>query len=289
MSFEVTITNPGLGSQPFIIDVDVEAPKRPVDAHRYSTFQFTCPKDVPIAQYAWVKVKDNSTVLFRGYVFYYKIEGYKRTVQCRGEEELLMHRYTARHGYQSADDPAYTISIMNLSHVFEDNEPHQTADIYGCIHNTGLIYLANSQVPWTPWTWVSNSPYVWALLGGGTNSRIGTANLFIEGKLLTRQSSYANLIATTNSCFGDANNLFINIDYTSYQTAWNCHISATNFKDTHVRIGTLNKATEVLDGNLQLCDNRIADVLINMAIYYVLTPHWRYTDSYTYLDCIDES
>ena len=292
MSFEVTITNPGKNATPFVIDVDVEAPKRPVDPHRYSTFQFSCNRwKVPVSQYAWVMVKDSGLILFRGYVYYWKAEGDKLTVQCRGEEELLMHRYTGRHGYQSADGPQFTYTTQLLTHVYEDNEPHQTPDIYNVVHNTGLLYLANSQIPWTLWSIISiaTNHNVYMLPGGGTNSRIGTSNIVVEGKLLTRVATYALMLSTVNSCFGDATNLYIDVDDSYYVCYANLHISATNFKDTHVRIGTLDKATTALDGNLQLCDSRIADELINLAIYYGLTPHWRYTDSYTYLDCINEA
>ena len=282
---ELTITKPD--GTAFFADIDAEAPKRQSDPQRYSTFNFTGSFEIPVDLYDWIKLKEDGNVLFRGYVYYRKKQGQKITINCRGEEELLMHRFSPRHGWQMAGGPTQDMNTIYLTHIYEDGAPSQVLDPLGVIHNSGGIFLANSNIPQTKWTYVSG--WIWKLAGGGTSSRIGTAALYIEGLLLPRQSTYAAMAATTNSAYADATDLWINLDSSTYVAAWLLHISALNAFDSHVRRGTIDKSSTAMTGNLQLNVNRWADILINTAIFYGLSPHWRYTDLYTYFDALDES
>ena len=49
MSMQMGVINPGMDpSSPLIVDVDADPPKRPVDAHRYATFNFTGKVNIPV-------------------------------------------------------------------------------------------------------------------------------------------------------------------------------------------------------------------------------------------------
>ena len=290
MVMQMSVINPGGDpSSPLIVDVDADPPKRPVDAHRYATFNFTGKVDIPVLQYARIVLQEDGKVHFRGYVYYWKKEGQKLTIQCRGEEELLMHRYSPRHGWQMAGGPDQSMNTIYLSHIFEDTAPSQVVDPLGVIHNSGGLFLANSFIPQFKWTAYDIPHWIWKLPGWGTNSRIGSAALYIEGLLLPRQASYAACAALENSSYADVNDLYVNLDGTTYIPAWLLHLSALNGFDTGVRRGQIDKANTPLTGNLQLNVNRWADVFISMATFYGLTVHWRYGLTNTYLDAINES
>ena len=285
---QMYVTNPD-GSAPFIVDVDCEPPKRPYDAHRYSTFNFSGKFDIPVNQYAWIKLVEDGKVHFRGYVYYWKKEGQKISIQCRGEEELLMHRYSPRHGWYGSGSTLITLSTIRLTHIFEDGAPSQVADAWGVIHNSGAIFLANSCIPRRDFSWINYSGNVWYLNNAGTSSRIGSADIYVEGTLFPMRASLANCVSTTNSVYSDATKLYINFDSSTFVPAWLLHISAMNAFDTHIRRGTIDKSSLSFNGNLQLNLNRWGDFLVNMAGAVGLTPHWRYGNDYTYFDAIDES
>ena len=295
---ELTVTNPG--QAPFILDAACDSVVRPVDAHRCSEFRFTTARSDPVQPSAWIKLKDCGRVLFRGYVFSFKVEGDKKSVYCRGEEELLMHRYTPRHGYQNVGDSGDPTS-MRLCHVFESDEPNQVPDRYGVVHNSGLIFLANSALPGL--RWLSEAPvcpgctplsaFVHKLSGWGTKSRIGEHDIYFEGIRCTPAPTYSYCTGKGNSYYRDSDDMYIHAgDQYSDQIRLypgHSHVSAANAFDTHIRKGIINKDDTQLALPLQVCKHRYADILINVANQHKLTPHWRYENDYTFFDAFDEA
>ncbi len=289
---QMEVLNPGQ-SAPVIVDVNAEAPNRPVDAHRYSTFNFTGRIEVPVRPYARIFLSEDGQYYFRGYVYYMKRQGEKITIQCRGEEELAWHRYSPRHGWTGSGSQTLGASEIRITHIFEDGAPSQTPDYWSVVHNSGAIFLMNSAIPQTIWP-VYNVTYpnwCFKLVGGGTNSRLGTAPIYVEGLYFPRKGSISECLANLNSAYADALDLYIQFDWTTYMASYFLHISALNAFDTGIRRGNIDHdaASIPIDGNIQMNVNCWGDFLVNLAETLGLTPHWRYEADHTYFDAINEA
>lgn len=293
---EILLTN--AGKEPIEIEADSWDLKEHQDAHRATDFNIKCSRNIPVQRYAHVIATENRRVLFRGYVKSPKIKNIKtRELTCKGEEDLLLRRHTGRFAYQA--------STRRLIHAFQSDAPNQVADTYGVTGNVGLLFIANSMIPLygntvlipaTPdFEWAAlDSDWIYKLAGLGTDSRIGTKNIYFEGALLPRVDSYAELQATPFSSWSDADDLWVRCD----ENMWGLNISpgfgsralmlAENAYDTGIRMGNVDLSTTVLTGNLQLNFDRIMDVLIDLAEFHGLNPRYRRARDCTYMDFLDE-
>ena len=288
---EILITN--AGKDPIEIEADSWSLKEYQDAHRAADFSIQCSRNIPIQRYAHVVAIENRRVLFRGYVKSPKIKNIRtRELTCKGEEDLLLRRYTGRFAYQA--------STHYLGQVFQSDAPSQVVDSYGVTGNVGLLFIANSMIPLhgnvittgTPaYDWFAvGVDWIYKLAGIGLDSRIGSANIYAEGTLLPRVDTYTELEATAISCYSDDDDLYVRLDDASLYTGFGPKMMmlAENAYDTGVRMGTIDLSTSLLTGNLQLNFDRVMDVLIDMAEFYGLNPRYRRERNYTYLDCLDE-
>jgi len=220
---EILLTN--AEQDPIEIEYDYWDLKDYQDAHRASDFNIRCSRRIPVQRYAHVIAKEGGRVYFRGYVKSPKIKNIDtRELQCMGEEDLLLRRYSGRFAYQT--------SARRLVHAFQSDPPSQVADSYGVTGNVGLLFIANSMIPLygntvlipavPDYEWAAlNSDWIYKLAGLGTNSRIGTKNIYFEGTLLPRVASYATLEATALSCWSDENDLWVRCD----QNMWGLNVS----------------------------------------------------------------
>jgi len=150
----------------------------------------------------------------------------------------------------------------------------------------------NSTIPPTKWqVYNVNYPnWCFKLAGGGTNSRLGTAAIYVEGMYFPRKSTIGECLANVNSAYADASDLYIQFDWTTYMASWFLHISSLNAFDTGIRRGNIDQ--DVLDtsmnGNIQMNVNCWGDFLVNAAGAFGLTPHWRYEADHTYFDATNE-
>jgi hypothetical protein len=296
---EVEITNPG--QSPFIIDVNCEAPSRPVDAHRYAEFKFSADRDYPIQQYAWIKLSERGHVYFRGYVFTWNRKGQKISVNCRGEEELLMHRYSPRMGYELNPFPGSVSGWeygMHLDEIFSDLAPTATPNTYGNIGVTGMLFLLNSSFPQGQWwldTWTEHLPVPinGRKLPGFGSDRLGlTPQIYAEGDTITQETVYADFVEVPtdgSKFFIDESDLYLHLDLdhhmAEFRLAWACF----NAFDTHIRLGQVDKADTQAYGSMQFNNTRWADIIIDFAEYFKIVPHFRYSANNTYLDLLDEA
>lgn len=288
---EILITN--AGKEPIEIEADSWSLKEYQDAHRAADFTIQCSRNVPVARYAHVVATENRRVLFRGYVQKPKIKNLQtRELGCKGEEDLLLRRYTGRFAYQA--------STRYLGHAFQSAAPNQVADSYGVVGNVGILTLANSMIPYngnvittgTPaYDWYAiGTNWIYKLVGLGTDSRIGTADIYAEGTLLPRMDSYADLEATEISCYSDEDDLYVRLDDDALNTGFGPKMTmlADGAYSTGVEMGTIDLADSLLTGNLQTNFDRVLDILIDLAEFYGLNPRFRRERSCTYLDCLDE-
>jgi hypothetical protein len=240
-----------------------------------------------------VVATEGNDVLFRGYVASPRIKNIQtRELTCKGEEHLLLKRFTGRFSYQT--------SARYLAHVFQSDAPSQSADAYGVTGNVGMLFMANSLIPYhgnvittgTPeYDWFAMGvDWIYYLAGLGLDSRIGDANIYAEGKLLPRQSTYAALQATAISCYSDASNLYVRLDNSAYNVGFGPRycMFAENCYDTGIRMGNIDLPSTLLTGNTQLNYTRILDILIDFAEFYGLNPRFRRGKNYTYFDALDE-
>ena len=293
---EILVTN--AGEDPIEIEADSWNLTEYQDAHRAAEFNIQCSRHIPIQRYAHVVATEDGRVLFRGYVRNPKIKNIKtRELSCKGEEDLLLRRHTGRFAYQA--------SARRLIHAFQSDAPNQVADSYNVTRNVGLLFIANSMIPIygrtvlspsTPnYDWFAlGSDWIYKLAGLGTNSRIGTKDIYFEGILLPRVDTYAELQATALSCWSDENDLWVRCD----QDMWGLNLSpgfgaralmsADGAYSTGVEMGTIDLPDTELTGNLQLNFDRIMDVLIDLAEFYGLNPRFRRAADCTYFDALDE-
>ena len=288
---EILVTN--AEKDPIEIEADSWDLREYADASKAAEFSIKCSRKIPIQRWAHVVATEGNDVLFRGYVTSPRIKNINtRELVCKGEEHLLLRRFTGRFSYQA--------SARYLAHVFQSDAPSQTADSYGVTGNVGMLFMANSLIPYygnvlttgTPaydW-WAEGADWIYKLSGLGTASRIGTANIYAEGKLLPRQSTYAALQATAISCYSDASDLWVRLDNASYNVGFGPRycMFAENAYDTGVRMGTIDLGSTVLTGNTQLNFTRILDILIDFAEFYNLNPRFRRGKDYTYFDALDD-
>jgi hypothetical protein len=288
---EILITN--AGQEPIEIEADSWSLKEYQDAHRAADFSIQCSRNIPVGRYAHVVATENRRVLFRGYVKTPKIKNIKtRELTCKGEEDLLLRRYTGRYAYQA--------STHRIIHAFQSSAPNQSADIYDVTRNVGLLTIANFMIPYngnvittgTPaYDWYAiGSDWIYRLDGLGLNSRIGEADIYAEGTLLPRVDSYLALEGTDISCFSDENDLYVRLDDTSLNNGFGPKMMmlADNAYSTGVMQGNIDLPTTELTGNFQLNFDRVMDVLIDMAEFYGLNPRFRRARTCTYFDALDE-
>lgn len=288
---EILVTN--AGKEPIEIEADSWDLQEFADASRAANFSIKCSRKTPVQRWAHVVATEGNDVLFRGYVASPKIKNINtRELVCKGEEHLLLRRFTGRFSYQA--------SARVLDHVFQSDAPSQTADTYGVTGNVGMLFMANSLIPYhgnvlttgTPaydW-WAMGVDWIYMLTGLGLDSRIGNADIYAEGKLLPRQSTYAALQATAISCYSDANDMYVRLDNAAYNVGFGPRycMFAENAYDTYIRKGNIDLPSTVLTGNTQLNFTRILDVLIDFAEFYGLNPRFRRGKDYTYFDALDD-
>jgi len=288
---EILVTN--AGKEPIEIEADSWDLREYADASKAAEFSIKCSRKIPIQRWAHVVATEGNDVLFRGYVTSPRIKNINtREINCKGEEHLLLRRFTGRFSYQA--------SARYLAHVFQSDAPSQAADSYGVIGNVGMLFMANSLIPYygnvltagTPtYDWYAmGADWIYKLSGLGTDSRIGTANIYAEGKLLPRQSTYADLQATDISCYSDADDLYVRLDDDDYNIGFGPRycMFAENCYDTGVRMGNIDLGSTVLTGNSQFSFTRILDILIDFAEFYNLNPRFRRGKDYTYFDALDD-
>jgi hypothetical protein len=291
---EILITN--TGKDPIEIEYDSWSLKEYQDAHRAADFTIQCSRRVPIQRYAHVVATEDRRVLFRGYVQKPKIKNLQtRELSCKGEEDLLLRRNTGRFAYQA--------SAKRLIHAFQSEPPSQTADAYGVTGNVGLLFMANSMIPFfgnllttgTPdgdW-YLLDGRWMYRLDGLGTDSRIGSKDIYYEGLLLPRVATYTDLAATIKSCYSDASDLYVRCDDFNYPGNPSAGFGplacmmAENAYDTGVRMGIVDLPDTILTGNLQLNFDRTMDVLVDLAEFYGLNPRYRRGRDCTYMDFLD--
>lgn len=290
---EILIEN--AGKDPIEVEADSWSLKEYSDAHRAAEFTIKCGRNVPIQRYARVVATENRRVLFRGYVKTPKIKNLQtRELTCKGEEDLLLRRYTGRFAYQA--------STRRLYHAFQSDPPNQAADAYGVTGNVGLLFLANSMIPFNGNVITTGTPaYDWFALGVGydwlyrldglgLDSRIGATDIYAEGTLLPRLSSFTALDSATVGCYSDNSDLYVRLNDNSLNCGFGPKylMLAENAYDTGVRMGMIDNPDTVLTGNLQLNFDRMMDLIIDLAEFYGLNPRFRRGPDCTYFDALDE-
>lgn len=289
---EILITN--AGKEPIEIEADSWDLQEFADASRAANFSIKCSRKTPVQRWAHVVATEGNDVLFRGYVASPKIKNINtRELVCKGEEHLLLRRFTGRFSYQA--------SARVLDHVFQSDAPSQTADVYGVTGNVGMLFMANSLIkrhgnslitgqgdPALDW-YAVGVDWIYMLTGLGLDSRIGSADIYAEGLLLPRQNTYADLQATAVSCYSDDNDLYVRLDDADYNIGFGPRycMFAENAYDTYIRKGNIDLPSTVLTGNLQLNFTRILDILIDFAEFYGLNPRFRRGKTCTYFDALD--
>jgi hypothetical protein len=279
---EILFRNPG-SSEDLEITYDDWKFTRYLDAHRATSFSIKCSRRVPVLNYAKITAKEDGKIHFRGYVGKRPaIRNKTKSLTCFGDEELLLHRTTGRAHFKP--------DVTRLFHPFQSALPSQVADAYGMWYQCGLLFLANSLIPPTIWTLHDAPSWTWKLSGGGSSSRIGTAAIYSlsadAAVLLTERASLALCIANDWSSYRDANDLYIHIY--NVDEAYFGAVLAANAFDTNVRLGQLDNP-EIVLANLQMADDKPAEVLLSLADFHEQPCRFRYgSDGYTYLDSVED-
>ncbi len=278
---EILFRNPG-ETEDLEIAWDDWQLTRYLDAHRATAFSIKCHRRNPVLPYAKITAKEGGKIHFRGYVQQRALKNKTRTLACKGDEELLLHRFTGR--------AHYFPDTTRFVHAFKSDAPNQTVDEYGVTWNCGVLFLANSLIPPTIWTLEDAASWTWKLPGGGSSSRIGTSDIYalsgVTAIKLTERASLALCEANDWSSYRDANDLYIQIN--PMDEAYFGAILAENAFDTNVRMGNIDNPATVL-ANVQMADDKPKEVLMSLGGFYEQPCRYRYaTDGYTYLDSIED-
>ena len=286
---EILITN--TEQEPIEIEWDDWSLERFKDAHRASQMTIQCARRVPTSKFARIEAREDKNIIFRGYIKNPSIKSlHKKELTCKGDEDLLLHRFSGRY--------SLTANVYRLIHPFQSDAPSQTPDAYGVAGGLGLLFTANSHVPCygniittgTPhYDWVNMGSWIYKIPGLGTNSRIGTKRIFLEGLLLPRVADWTTMGTTDICSYADASDLYIRNNTYTFGFGPRMMVLAENAYDTNVRMGIIDTPETELAGNLQMNFDRILDSLLNLAEYYGLNPRFRYDkDGHTYLDALSD-
>lgn len=278
---EILCRNPGSATD-LEIDYFDWSLTRYLDGHRATKLDIKCDRRVPVKPFAKITAKEGGKIHFRGYVAQSTIKNQTRILNCKGDEDLLLHRYTGR--------AHYFPDVTRLIHPFKSDAPNQTADVYGVTWNCGLLFLANSLIPPTIWELVDAPSWTWKLPGGGRSSRIGTADIYILSGVtaikLTEQTSLSACKANNYSSYRDANDLYIQIH--PVDEAYFGAVLAENCFDTNVRMGRIDNPDTPIQ-NMQMADDTIAECLLSLGEFFEQPCRFRYSsDGFTYLDSVED-
>lgn len=278
---EILFRNPG-STEDLEIDYDDWQLTRYLDAHRATKLDIKCHRRVPVLPYAKITAKEGGKIHFRGYLSQRSLKNKTKSIICKGDEDLLLHRFTGR--------AHYFPDTTRLVHPFKSDAPNQTADEYGVTWNCGLLFLANSLIPPTIWTLEDEASWTWKLPGGGSSSRLGTSDIYILSGVtaikLTDRASLALCKANDYSSYRDANDLYIQIN--PVDEAYFGAVLAENCFDTNVRMGQVDNPDTPIQ-NLQMADDKIAECLLSLGDFFEQPCRFRYAaDGHTYLDSIED-
>ena len=300
-------TNPG--GAPFVIDAekwtlkryqDLTTNARELDITTKSERQDSSP---PIQQFAEILATDGADISFRGYVERYKKTSKENVYYCRGVENLLYHRYLNKWNYVAQinyDGSATTFTLANaVKDHYTAGYPIGPATTDNC---PGILHVANSLMPWgMPFeiVWIGTPPVrVIKYTNWGTQSRMGTAPVlyYVDDNgvyPLTQRGALADLITYDKSFYIDTTELYIrnstNLACTNFgnQTDyWWLHgrILADNVFDTKIRLGTLDHATDPLEGYLKFAHTDVvANVLFGIIKNFGLYAYLEDRIDFTYL------
>jgi hypothetical protein len=280
---EVRVTNPGQTA--FVIEADSWKLKKFKDPRRPREFDMNMSRSVPVKQFALLEVLEGSDVIFRGIAEKYKISKTQKTIQSKGVEWLLFHRYTPMFNYCYTD-----VTMLELFRDCWDS-------MYGI---PGLLRVANSYCPTaTPYSMYDAAKNIVKLIGAGSGSRIGAADIsMLTEELeqpLIRRAALADLQTYDQSVYQDATDLYVRYDGSSGGGAFanwfwylNGGLMAENAFDTMIRLGQHDGESTILTGGLMVDYNQIGDLLCNLAESHGYYIRWRDGATYTYLDVRSE-
>ncbi len=280
---EILFRNPGTpdDEDDQEIDYDDWQATRFLDPHRANQFSIKCHRRNPVLPYAKITAKEGAKIHFRGYVSQRGLVWKNKTLVCKGDEDLLLRRTTGR--------AHYLPDTTRLVHLFKSDPPNQTADEYGITWNCGQLFLANSKMPDTPWALEDAASWTWRLDGAGTNSRIGTRDIYVLSGVtaikLTERASLAECKANNYSSYRTATALYIQIS--PVDEAYFACILAANAFDTGCSKGIVDNP-EIVLANVQCNDDKPWEVLISMGNFYEQPPRVRYGADRTYIDSVED-
>lgn len=303
-----------LGGQEYAAEESDYDMVRYIDASRPSEVKLIVPSTKAVIPKGWVRAVEDGQTRFVGYVSRKpSISGGKQTVECRGAEAQLWHRYFGRYGWQGkilSYDQIYT----RLAHVFSSDPPYQDYDRFGMKGSIGMLWYANSKLspgkywrqhylPWPSATydrWESHGPlylqdydyWIFRIPGAGKKSRFGTSNIYLNGSLLTEQASFAALKASSDmGICRDDEDLWIKIVDAEgvYIGEQNNIIFADKAIDTLIRCGTIDDSDDWIRGNIDVQHtDLIGETICKIASIHDLNIRWGYKDWLCYCSALGD-
>ncbi|MCK9571069.1 hypothetical protein M0R72_19125 [Candidatus Pacearchaeota archaeon] len=285
----------------YAIDVDSEKLDRFYDDLKVKPSEATIevPRRVPAWDKQWIRAVEDGQTKFLGYISRKpRISGIgKKTITANGVEALLWKCPCPR--------LSYFANYVALQQVFDHIAPDDGD--YTCFW-PGLLFAANSQIPdglrensipdSTNLPFISHGPGevidetdgIVKYKNLGLKSRVGLADIFINGAKCTNCATYTEMEATEKAVFRDANDLYIRFRIASYRYFGlkNISVYAENAFDTRVRKGLIDSdavlATQLAVGP----ENQVGDVLHDLAAIHGLNTRFRYAGKLCYLDALED-
>jgi len=302
--------------QEIALDVSRYELSRFLDASRPAQAKIAAAESSPALFKQWLRAEEDGDTIFSGYISGRPaVDSGKMVIEGRGVEALLWQKACGNYGYPSKD-VINNINYARLSHLFSSDPPDQGYDRYrlkGCI---GLLWAAASKIPpgrgyFTkgyvpfpyggdagisatrgPWVLFDYTNWIFRLPGGGTNSRIGSAPIYINGSLMTEEVSLSALKSSSAlSVYRDAQDLYMKPleSGLQYLGELNNDYFASYAFDTRVRLGNLDNPDTAIEGPVSTKHtDKFGDVAVKLATIHGLNVRYRYQGYLARMDFLED-
>lgn len=258
------------------------------DPLKINTASITIPWSTPMNMFDIVTISDSGYIPFRGYV-----SGVSRSrhetqkVELLSLEGWLNHRYLPRWCWMMDNGLDTGTNGDWLDYILTHETPPQSDPGNGIsAYCPGLLWLAQSNVPERPSEFINTGIPHNVYLGYGTNSRIGTHDIYLE---CIKYTEVANEDACTawEQFWRDTDNLYAASGYYGGSSHM-CQFCADMAFDVGIRLRDLDNGSSKLSVPLKTNYNPTWDVFVKLVETFNLNVFiWYDQDGYTYIDVLE--
>jgi len=275
-------------------DVSTYGIKLYKDPLKINTASMDLDRSTPVSMFDVITIDNNGEIPFRGYV-----TGISRprrgtqTIECQSLEGWLNRRriplwaWVMESGQVTGDQGDW------LDYILTHDTPPQSNPGNGISgYCPGLLWILQSAVPEKPATYhyeavpTAGNPSYDTFYGYGTNSRLGTKDIYVECRKYTEVANKAAFSAW-KQFWRDADNLYIASGFYG-GCSHDQPLCADMAFDAMIRLRDLDNGTQKITAPLKTNYNKGWDVFVKLVEACGMNVFvWYDADGYTYLDVLD--